>query len=286
MSLALNRLTHRVRSPLMPGGEGRPGDPAPRDRMVLPIGMLPPVVSGPGTVTTTVPAIPPVVSAGSGIVTTIGPPSAPIPSRGSAMSLVIPRGFTFSQGWNTPVGQNAFGFSGQPTGPSPIGQPGMASGGGVLGTIDNILDVINRVRGAFGAPAGGTGGPGPIAAPGGVDLSGLGGVGAGGLGGVIGAMGGAVARVATRYPRVRAVVSGVVGYYIFDKALGWMFKKGNPPKPRMNVLNPKALRRADRRVCGFATYARSALKQYGYQVSSTRRASSCKPKKKGCITRK
>lgn len=280
MSLALNRLTHRVRSPLMPGGEGLPGDPVPSSHMVLP-----PVVAGPrgGVVTTTVPAIPPVVSAGSGIVTTVGPPSAPIPSRGSAMSLVIPRGFTFNQGWNTPVGQNAFGLSGVPVGPSPIGQPGMASGGGILGTIDNILDVINRVRGSFGAPAGGTGGPGPVAMPGGVDLSGLGGV---GLGGAIGAIGGAVGRAATRFPKIRAIVSGVVGYYVFDKALGWTFKKGNIPKPRMNVLNPKALRRADRRVCGFATYARSALKQYGYQVSSTRRASSCKPKKKGCITRK
>lgn len=42
-------------------------------------------------------------------------------------------------------------------------------------------------------------------------------------------------------------------------------------KPRMNVLNPAALARADRRVRGFANKAAPMLKQMGYQVSKHRK---------------
>lgn len=50
----------------------------------------------------------------------------------------------------------------------------------------------------------------------------------------------------------------------------------------MNVLNPRALARANRRVCGFAGVARKTLRDLGYQVSSSRKARSCGSKKKKC----
>lgn len=86
----------------------------------------------------------------------------------------------------------------------------------------------------------------------------------------------------TKYGKVIVTVGG---YWIFDQVAGWIFQEGDPPRksPRMNVLNPSALRRANRRVCGFASFARPVLRELGYQVSTTRKASrGCKPKKRGC----
>ena len=78
---------------------------------------------------------------------------------------------------------------------------------------------------------------------------------------------------------VRSIVGGVLGYYVFDKVLGWIFKEGNPPTRRMNVMNPRALTRANRRICGFADTSTKVLRTLGYSVSSTRSP------RRGCKTK-
>lgn len=50
--------------------------------------------------------------------------------------------------------------------------------------------------------------------------------------------------------------------------------------PRMNVFNPSALARADRRVTGFARRAAPILKDMGFTVSSTRKVSIAKKRRK------
>lgn len=50
----------------------------------------------------------------------------------------------------------------------------------------------------------------------------------------------------------------------------------------MNVLNPKALTRATRRLCGFRTKATSALRELGYTVARTGTAKRCSCKGAGC----
>lgn len=49
----------------------------------------------------------------------------------------------------------------------------------------------------------------------------------------------------------------------------------------MNVLNPRALSRANTRICGFSRVARRTLKDLGYTVSATRRGTG-----RGCKTKK
>lgn len=168
--------------------------------------------------------------------------------------------------------------------------------GFMSGGVGGALSALGgAVAGAFGGPkvpatlpAGGGGqlpplppGAGSILG-GGINMGGLGGT-LGGIGGILprigGVLGGAAAGgavVGTAGARVGKIVRAVGGYYIFDKVMGWIFKTGNPPKKRMNVLNPRALSRADRRIQGFACKVRPIMRTLGYQVGTTRKAQGCK----------
>ena len=177
--------------------------------------------------------------------------------------------------------------------------------GGLLGTVGTVVGtaaagpiggaVGGWLGGLFGGGRGGgaTGGgtPGTIAFPGipgaPPGLPPMGPQQAGFLTpGTVGAVGGAVGRVAGSRAgrRIIATVGGILGYYVFDKALGWIFKPGKPPSRRMNVLNPRALTRANRRMEGFRTVSTKALRELGYTVarSGSKRNCGCKPKRRAC----
>lgn len=88
----------------------------------------------------------------------------------------------------------------------------------------------------------------------------------------VGVAGPAIGRQLVRAKKwLPEVVGGALIYKLVDMATGEVLdmKKG-PPRRRMNVLNPKALARADRRVTGFARIARGTLKDLGFHVSAHR----------------
>lgn len=95
-------------------------------------------------------------------------------------------------------------------------------------------------------------------------------LGATGFGGAIaGAVG---TRLAARAPKIRIrptkILPGGDPFLSFDR----------PKRRRINPTNPKALRRAIRRVDGFVALSRRVLSQAGFQVSRTRRAKTTKRK--------
>lgn len=110
----------------------------------------------------------------------------------------------------------------------------------------------------------------------------------GAVGKVAGAAGAAVGRAVTRAGGVRAIAKKVfitgAGWFLVDKITGAILGPAEtPPRRRMNVLNPRALSRANRRVCGFARAARPILRDLGFQVSATRRSpKACRGKKRRC----
>ena len=72
------------------------------------------------------------------------------------------------------------------------------------------------------------------------------------------------------------VVGGAIVYKLVDLITGETLDiSKTKPGRRMNVLNPRALARANRRMEGFRSVAVRSLKQYGYHVSAHRH-----PKKK------
>ena len=75
------------------------------------------------------------------------------------------------------------------------------------------------------------------------------------------------------------VAGAVVGATI-DNAFDWLTGKPKKKFRRMNVLNPKALKRADRRVRGFSDMARPVLRDLGFSVSTHRHAKPLKKKKR------
>jgi hypothetical protein len=85
-----------------------------------------------------------------------------------------------------------------------------------------------------------------------------------------------IGRAAARVGSWVAIGGGLLGLY--DAAGNLMATKKR--SRRMNVLNPKALARANRRVVGFRDVAVRSLKQYGYTVSTTRKAKATKGKRR------
>lgn len=69
---------------------------------------------------------------------------------------------------------------------------------------------------------------------------------------------------------IPAIVAGVAGDWVYDVVKGWLFKKHK--HRRMNVLNPRALARADRRVTGFGRWAKKELKRFGFHVALNKRS--------------
>lgn len=92
-----------------------------------------------------------------------------------------------------------------------------------------------------------------------------------GLGSVAGRAGALVGRLAGRLaPRAAQAVKKVAGGWLVWTGAEWIFSKLRPdgasaPR-RMNVMNVRALNRADRRVQGFAARAVPQLKKLGYVV--------------------
>lgn len=104
-----------------------------------------------------------------------------------------------------------------------------------------------------------------------------------GVGASIGRAGAAVGTIVGRIAgskKVRGVVGGILGWWLIDKATGAILGQTTAPSRRMNVLNLRALRRADRRVDGFVKVARKALSSTGFKVE--RRGKSCAPKRRKC----
>lgn len=150
---------------------------------------------------------------------------------------------------------------------------GAAIGAGVNWAVNQI---------GSGRSSGGGGAPPSIPVP---TVPGPGGAQMGqmGMGGAVGRIGGAVGTIVGRIAgskKVRAVVGGVAGWWLVDKATGALLGPTTAPSRRMNVLNLRALRRADRRVDGFVKVARKALSSTGFKVE--RRGKSCAPKKRRC----
>lgn len=169
----------------------------------------------------------------------------------------------------------------------------------VLGGV--AAGVTDWVKGKFGGgspPAAPMPGGMPMIPPGGMVLptSPVGGmpmIQQAGVGGTIAKVaGGAIGKVAGRAgamvgsqrgKKVRGVVGGVLGWWLIDAVTGAILGQTTPPKRTMNPFNPRALARADKRICAFSTRVRPVLRSLGYQVSSTRKGSKgCKTKKKGC----
>lgn len=81
-------------------------------------------------------------------------------------------------------------------------------------------------------------------------------------------------------PFAKGLAKGAAGIAVgmgVEKGLDWMFGASKKKHRHMNVLNPRALSRANRRVTGFAAKARPILKDLGYSFSTHRHV---KPKKK------
>lgn len=171
-------------------------------------------------------------------------------------------------------------------------------GGGFGGPVGGFGAIGNRVIGDL-VSAGidwtkrqvfGTQPAGAPSIPAGGSMPGAGQMGLGSTIGRIGAGAGAAIGTAVarggkimRDPKgkiIREVVGGVLGYYVLDKALGWIFKAGNPPPRHMNVLNVRALRRADRRMDGFRKVAKKVLSTQGFKVERRGTGRSCSPKRK------
>ncbi len=73
----------------------------------------------------------------------------------------------------------------------------------------------------------------------------------------------------------RILATGATVWTLVDAAGNVFDTRATPPRRRMNVLNPRALGRAHRRMDGFRNYAAKAMRHYGYTVSRT-----AKPKSK------
>lgn len=246
---------------MTPGWESQPD----------PVGTFPSPVDPP-------PAAPIMEPAPTGaiITTTATPPAAPKPLR--------PMSIQFGSG---PAMRSQFsGFPGVGGGVNPnlqvIGRAVSTGTGVVEGITQGVNEIgaaINTVRGWFGGgrssapsiPAQAMPGAGAVATAGFMPAGTIARTGA--------AVGRAVGRLAGS-KKVRGVVGGVLGWWLVDKVTGAILGPSDPPRRRMNHLNPKALARANKRVCGFRDIAVGTLKQYGYTVSSSRSPRSCKPRKK------
>ena len=131
--------------------------------------------------------------------------------------------------------------------------------------------------------------PGAGQAPIPITMAGVGGMGLGGgklpplgkLGGLIGkAAGKAGGRLGPGIKRGVKAIPGVAGGAMVWNGVEWVldqFGDDAPRRRRMNPYNPKALKRADKRVRAFSDGARPILRELGYTVSSHRHV---KPKKK------
>ena len=113
--------------------------------------------------------------------------------------------------------------------------------------------------------------------PGGAQM-GMGGIGM--IGRAAGAAGAVVGRIAGS-KKVRAVVGGVVGWWLVDKVTGALLGPTTAPRRSMNVLNVRALRRADRRMDGFIRVVRKVASGQGYTLQR-RGSGKCAPKRKRC----
>lgn len=172
------------------------------------------------------------------------------------------------------------------------GPVGAAVGSGVAGWITGKLGGSGGTTTGTSAPVfipppttGGFGG-GTVVGTGvgtmgivgtGVRTSGL----VGAVGGLVGRAGGAVGKAAGN-KKVRGVVGGILGWWLVDKLTGAILGQTTPPRRHMNVLNPRALTRANKRLCGFRDLAKRSLGELGYRVERAGSGRSCKPKKRGC----
>ena len=130
------------------------------------------------------------------------------------------------------------------------------------GFFSKILKIGGKIVGSF-LGLGGTAPAPTYAAPPPPPVYRTAGVSFGGPRGlVIGAPARGAALVGTTLPRQKAVTPGMAGPRL-DPRTGLPMKRR-----RMNVANPKALRRSIRRQAGFVKLARRALKGSGYQIVS------------------
>jgi hypothetical protein len=207
---------------------------------------------------------------GSIITTTATPPAAPL-QPSVPMSLNFGSGPQMRSSFSTGIDLRTI------TG-------GVVAGGGLVDQItqgvNEIGAAVNTVKGWFGK---GTKSAAPsIPAPSGSAMPGVGTMGfvsPATIGKAAGAVGRGIGAIAGS-KKVRGIVGGIAGWWLVDKLTGAILGPADPPRRRMNHLNPKALARANRRVCGFRDIAAKSLRQYGYTVSSTRSPRSCKPKKR------
>jgi hypothetical protein len=100
------------------------------------------------------------------------------------------------------------------------------------------------------------------------------------IGRVGGAIGTAIGSKKAKW--VKQVVGGVITWVLIDKVTGAILKQSDKaPHRRMNPMNVKALKRADRRICSFAGISRGVLRDLGYSVTSTRKPKGkCAPRGK------
>lgn len=230
------------------------------------------------------PVSPPLVPANVPPIVTTAPPatSALVPYTGGPIVTTAPTSSrpAMSAILDTrPIGGGA---------PISLSPPGGIRGaiGTVVGTaISRGVDWATRqITGSGGSRA-------PAIPSGGGSMPGVGemGIGStvgrigGAVGAGIGAVGGMIAkgRKSKKWEKVIDAATGVAVWLLIDQATGAILgRRDKPPVRHMNVLNVRALRRADRRMDGFRKVARKVLSSQGFKVERRGTGRSCAPKRK------
>lgn len=218
-------------------------------------------------ITTSAPQLPPLVPTSAAPIVTLAPtltrsPYSPI-TTSAPMSLVMPNASPisglFPRSFDTvPIGAGG-GTVNTGTG-----------GGGFVQGANNILDLIQKGIGIFsggGSSIGGMTGGGPSSGSPSIPQPGTIAINQAGMGSALGKVGAAIGK--SRW--IKTVIGGALSYVLYDTVTGAIKRiSSSPPHRRMNVLNPRALSRANRRVVGFSHVARKTLHQLGYKVEKTR----------------
>jgi len=198
----------------------------------------------------------------------------PSSTNGSYTAVLSYPPMPFEGGYDIPLPTIWPGAGGAPPPLQPLPVP-MGSSGGIWPTVvGTATDILGRL---FGSKASGpmnlpplrTAGVGPLALP------------------TIGAIGGATSAIIARYGPVAAALARKYGPKILGYlAAGWTIDQivgliqGGAIKPkarRMNVLNPRALRRSMRRVTGFSNFAKETMSfSKTHRLKTTRRKKRCR----------
>lgn len=276
--------------------------PAVEPRPVVPTPIIPPaivsdvppmMIEPPPPIVRTVPVAPPVIPAAPVIqpvitAPTIAPPAPIIRTQPSVATLALPNVKESPVSLFGDIAKAAAGVLKTPAG-GVISKfiPGL----NIASTALTVGGLVSAGVGALSKPKGApsitpppavpllTGGPAAIPQ---IQQAGMV-PGWGNLAGRGAAVAGTAIKSAVKSKWVKSVAGGVVTWFLVDALGNILSQRHTAPTRRMNPLNAKALRRANRRMDGFHRAAKPILSELGYSV--VRKGSNrcgCAPKKKRC----